>query len=474
MIGRKVIGLKEVYLLMIARLPKYFYLGSDIMKNLKFLSVILISLFISVIFFSNNSYAAVSDNSFLDKATSSELIRFKSFSSIQDYLKKVNKNSSYNQVQSFCTDGKYFYVACLTRTYIDSEEPEKKYTDQETTILKINMKTEKIVASAYLGKIGHSNSLSYNNLNNTILIAPCNKRGIVYKISANFSKFKTKITPDPINLKLKERTDSKGNKVVPIVTSIAYNEGRNVYLMKISSNTIAWLDSEFKELYSVTFKNGKKTENSLRGFGDTEHNYHVGQSIYADCSYIYALYNVGDANSFKNKNFSNIKNYVDVFDYNGDYVKTLQIPIQGFELEEIYYSNGSFYTAGTNEKTSPKGFSIFKIDIKNQNKFDVSYLDPNSNTNFYQSIKTGDENHTTKLLKINSQSKTLKGYKAYRDYDNSWLVTVNNNTQWLTRAEIKKAKNEGKTVYYKLYSPNGSVYHTVKGGNSVLMIAQWK
>ena len=450
------------------------------MGKLKFLSIILISLFISVIFLSNNSYAAtVSSNSFLanDKITASELIRCKDFSSIADYLKIVDKtytvnnkkyNKTYNQIQSFCTDGTYFYVTCLTKRIENSNEAEKMYVDQETTILKINMKKKKIVASAYLGKIGHTNSLAYNNLNNTILIAPCNKRGIVYKISANFTGAQTVVNPVTIELKFQK------DNPISTITSIAFNEGRNEYLMKTSSSTIARFNTNFEQIAVLKMKNDKmndyQNKNSLRGFGDSENDKHVGQSIYADSSYIYALYNVNKSTLDK------ISNHVAVFDYNGNYVRTLRIPITGFELEEIYYSNGSFYTAGTNETTSTKGFSIFKINIKDTNKFDISYLIPDSGKNSYQSITTGDENHTTKLLNLNDSksNKTLLGYKAYRDYDKAWLVTVNNETKWLSRAAINQAKKEGKQVKYKLYNQTGSVYHTVKGGNSVLMIAQYK
>ena len=177
MIGRKVIGLKEVFLLMIAKLPKYLCLGSDFMKSLKFLYVIPIILFISIIFTSSNVYAAVSQNSFLsnEKITASDIFSGEFSSNFKKTYLKTEFHNNYSHIQSFCTDGTYFYVACLTDRNENSTDIEQRYTDQETTILKIKMKNKKIIASAYLGKIGHSNSLAYNNLNNTILIAPCNK-----------------------------------------------------------------------------------------------------------------------------------------------------------------------------------------------------------------------------------------------------------------------------------------------------------
>ena len=152
------------------------------MKKIKYLKII-IFLF-GFFFISGNSYS-VTQNSFLSnqKISVNEIIS-KNFS--DDFKNRYLKTTSYkignkiytntyNQIQSFCTDGTYFYVACLTNRNENSDELEKKYIYQETTILKIRIKDKKIVASAYLGRIGHSNSLAYNHLNNTILIAPCNK-----------------------------------------------------------------------------------------------------------------------------------------------------------------------------------------------------------------------------------------------------------------------------------------------------------
>ena len=249
--------------------------------------------------------------------------------------------------------------------------------------------------------------------------------------------------------------------------------------MKTSNKTITRFNMDFQEIKSLTMKDSNKSRsehennNSLRGFGDDKNDGHIGQSIYADCSYIYSLYNI----KFKQKGL--LKNYVAIFDYNGNYIRTLNLPsnTNNFELEELYYYNGTFYVAGTYEKNSITKFSIFKLNIKNTNKFDISYLDLTSDHNSYQTVTTGDENHTTRLLNINSSSdakRTLIGYKAYRDYNNTWLVTVNEESIWLSSKEINQAKKEGKQVKYKLYKPTGSVYHTVKGGNSVLMIAQWK
>ena len=154
------------------------------MKNFKFIFTILIFL-ISIIFFIPNAIYAVSQNSFLNdnQLTVSEFFS----STFSDEFKKTylltkpykigNKiyTNTYSHIQSLCTDGGFFYIACLTDRNETSTESDKRFIYQETTILKIRIKDKKIVASAYLGQIGHSNSLAYNNVDNTILIAPCNQ-----------------------------------------------------------------------------------------------------------------------------------------------------------------------------------------------------------------------------------------------------------------------------------------------------------
>ena len=302
----------------------------------------------------------------------------------------------------------------------------------------------------------------------------------IYSISADFRGFKTNITPEKIYLK-------NQNKKVNYysVTSIAYNEGRNEYLMKISNGEIARFDMNFVEITpSLVMKDDTKLTsqnlNSLKGFCDEKDNKYIGQSIYADCSYIYSVYNTYE---------TKWNNFISVFDYNGNYIKTLDLSskIKGSEIEEIYCYNGIFYAAANKKKDSKNGFSIYKLKIKDTNKFDISYLDIESSSNIYQTVITGDEDHTTKLLSINSinsssliklsnnkDEKKLIGYKAYRDYNHTWRMIVDGETKWLSNKEIIKARKLGKKVDYKLYKPTGSVYHTVKGGNSVLMIAQWE
>lgn len=154
------------------------------MIRVKLIYIISILYFIIIIFTSANVYA-ISQNSFLsNKKIAATEIYSKNFSSSfqEKYLKtkrykkgKKFYTNTYNQIQSFCVDGSFFYVACVTNRNENYDELEKRYIYQETTILKIRIKDKKIVASAYLGRIGHSNSLAYNHLNNTLLIAPCNK-----------------------------------------------------------------------------------------------------------------------------------------------------------------------------------------------------------------------------------------------------------------------------------------------------------
>ena len=311
------------------------------------------------------------------------------------------------------------------------------------------------------------------------LVIKCGKHSI-YRISANFSGFKTVITPEKIYLK-----DINKQLKNYIVSSIAYNEGRNEYLLKVSNSKILRFNMNFEEINKPLImkditKNDNQNKYSLRGFDTSATEKHIGQSIYADCSYIYSVYNV-------NPNI--LKNYIAIFDYNGNYVRTIDLSskIKNTELEELCFYNGVFYIAGTNWINN--SFSIFKLNIKNSNKFDISYLDLATKYNEYQTVTIGTEKNTTPLLNINSKAdgtstpiiklsttknRILIGYKAYRDYNNSWRVKVDGKAQWLSSQQITNYKKAGKKVEYFLYKPTNTVYHTVNGGNSVLLTAVWK
>ena len=86
-----------------------------------------------------------------------------------------------------------------------------------------------------------------------------------------------------------------------------------------------------------------------------------------------------------------LKNYIAIFDYNGNYVRTIDLSskIKNTELEELCFYNGVFYIAGTNWINN--SFSIFKLNIKNSNKFDISYLDLATKYNEYQTVTIGTE-----------------------------------------------------------------------------------
>ena len=224
---------------------------------------------------------------------------------------KKQKNVEFNQVQSFCTDGTYFYIACLTPKYEPKTNAEKnnhvEYIYQTTAIIKMGINDGKIYGSANLGKIGHSNSMTYNSNTGKILIATCsnndNLKGIIYSLNAS------DINNNNRSVNLTKITLSKKCAV----TSIAYDTGRDLYYIKESNkvigiykqknNTSLERTGEIKPekvlIYDNTIVNGKSN---------------VGQSIYCDNAFIYSVYQ--DKNG---------KSYILVFNYEGKLARNMSI-----------------------------------------------------------------------------------------------------------------------------------------------------
>ena len=248
--------------------------------------------------------------------------------------KKFDENGLvYTHVQGFCTDGTYWYVALMT-----SDGGDKTYASQETKLLKINIKTKKIVLKKAVGKIGHTNSLTYNPNTGKIYTAPCTKNmSYIYSFNASDFEGKTQI----------EFKDKKGkaytNKSYP---SFAYDPTNNVYIVKSGNKSLSYFDSDFKLIKKVTVKHLKKKDSM------------TGQAISCDGCNIFSVFNNLSANPRVN--------YIRIYDINGKYVKQIKFkkelgkPEERPEMEQLACYNGKYWSL-----TNVNGkFRIHKIKLR--------------------------------------------------------------------------------------------------------------
>ncbi len=244
------------------------------------------------------------------------------------------KGHNYTHVQGFCTDGKYWYVALMTSTNGDGQY----YTKQETKLLKINIKTKKVVKTNKIGKVGHSNSLTYNPNTKKIYSATCTKKmSYIYSFNASDLKGKTKI----------ELKNKKGKTITnKNFASFSYNPAQNEYIVKLSNTSFGYFDSNFKLKKKVACKHMKKNDKM------------TGQAITCDGCNIFSVYN--------NLSCTPRINYIRCYDMNGKYIKDLTFKSsigtssEKPEMEQLTCYNGEYWSlSNVNGK-----FRIHKIKLR--------------------------------------------------------------------------------------------------------------
>ena len=150
-------------------------------------------------------------------------------------IKEFNEDDNiiYKGIQGFTTDGEYFYVALLNSN-------DKDYIKQETKILKIDIKTKKVVQQKHIGRIGHSGSLTYNPLTKMIYCSPSSySKPYVYSFDTD------------LNLKNTYYLKNENNEVIKSIkriNTLAYDKTSNLYFTKVdkSNRDLFFFDSDFK------------------------------------------------------------------------------------------------------------------------------------------------------------------------------------------------------------------------------------
>lgn len=242
------------------------------------------------------------------------------------------KGINYTHIQGFCTDGEYWYVALMSST------KKNDYTDQHTKLLKIRIKDKKVVASKHVGKIGHSNSLTYNPKTKKILSAPCSKAfGCIYEFNASNLGGKK-----AIYLKNKKGKEMKKK----CYASFSYDEANDQYIVKLSNKCLGYFDSNFKLKKKVSVKHLKINDKM------------TGQAITCDGKNIFSVCN--------NLKVNPRINYILIYDISGKYVRTLtfkkELGTSGDrpEMEQLTCYRGNYWSL-----TNVHGkFRIHKIKLR--------------------------------------------------------------------------------------------------------------
>lgn len=242
---------------------------------------------------------------------------------IYEYIGKFDNNGvKYEWCQGFTADDEYFYVALL------SKGPE---INKHTLILKIRISDFKIIKYKDLGKIGHSNSLTYNPKTKKIYSAP------IWKNWKCIFEFDT----DLDNLRevylYKENGDIIKDKQY---WSVTYLPSLDQYMVKYSGTYLGYFDSDFKLVKNLRLLDSLNLEkgNSSQALSTDEEN----------------LYSV------TNKKLSN---YILIYDMEGHYVDNYLF-VEEFgrkvELEQITFVNGKCYGLACFGRC----FGIFEINLK--------------------------------------------------------------------------------------------------------------
>ena len=225
-------------------------------------------------------------------------------------------------LQGACTDGIYGYF------FMEYQGGSGNYENSEThdtVIVKVDMGTGKLVKYSEPLKLGHSNDGCYNPRTGLIAISYCGKNGATGESLYDRACF---VDPDTLEL--------VGEATLPLgFYAIAYNEYTGQYVLARNGINFALLNEDFSlsRRVSTDFD-----ETFLRDVmpGCTVGKEIITQGIDCDSKYVYyVLYCPG----------SPIKNYLVVFDYNGKYAFSKEVPGVPKEIENIFHIGNVIYVS---------------------------------------------------------------------------------------------------------------------------------
>lgn len=261
-------------------------------------------------------------------------------------VQEVNKyvfQAGESGCQGSCTDGKYVYIALISKD-------NNPYINQKTTMLIIDLNTKEIVKRVSLGKIGHSNALTYNPHKKTIIISTCSTyKKYIYSVSTDSLLNSDK--PDLTKIYLKNKDNERMTNVKSIST-VCYDVETKEYCILWGQKRVAIFDESFK------LKNTIDLNEEVYSGG-----INTGQSIYCDSSYIYFI-----GNYITEGDLSKTINYIKIYNYDGKLIRRAKINGTGAEFESMFADKENYYIVGNAvEKINERNnyfVKIYKFNIK--------------------------------------------------------------------------------------------------------------
>lgn len=303
--------------------------------------------------------------------------------------------------------------------------------------------------------------MTYNSKTDEIIIACCENKyhNRVYSISADDFNANT------------DADDFDCYFISCMVTSIDYNEVRNQYIVGVTSrlNYYVILDYDFNLITTI----GKYNNHSV---SDKDW---ARQAICSDENYIYAL------NWFKDSNGSyanDIESRIVVFDWNGNYIKTIYLStyknpfyIRLYEIESMTVAGDRIFLLFNCIKNG-KDRQFCYYDLMN-NAFKVEYYIDESVTEENSAITSDKTSFVikgvpTKLHKnrITNEGKKFVGWYAYRKEVDKWYYESADKS---IKAWYKENQQpDGYTKF--VYNNEHTVSQTGANGEHVYMCAKWE
>ena len=384
----------------------------------------------------------------------------------------------YYVMQGSCTDGEFDYFGYIVkkRRKIKGKENEYEKVQLDSGVLCVKKgndgKYTKIANTRFPSldtkenEINHVNDLTYNSKLKKIVVACCEK-GIYNKL----------YLISPSQLQTTEELSNLDSVLVScMVASIDYNETHNSYVVGLSNaiNRFAILDNKF-DVVKIVGHNALTTDADTYVDGKPQREW-VRQSCCADDSRIYSMCYYDD----KNNSLSyTTENKIRVFDWNGEYIKTININVTNgidkiYEGENIFIKDDKLQVGFNCLRSRTITYCSLNLAEK---MFHIQYC-PDENVDEYANdFDNGNASSLvirgveTPLLKqrISITGKVFTGWTAYRADKNKWLYKSSDGktNAWYIAGE----QPAGYTKY--VYIDEQKVSNTGKEGEHVLMCAQW-
>ncbi len=380
---------------------------------------------------------------------------------------------TYYVMQGSCTDGEFDYFGYVVKYRKETEEGSNEYENIQTGsgILCVKKGTNgqytEVGNTRFSDEdINHVNDLTYNSKLGKIVIACCEsgKHNKLYLAS-------------PTQLQSDEALSNLDNVLVSCkVSSIDYNETRNSYVVGLSkaNNMFAILDNDFDVVKKVGYAN-LPYEEEVKGADEKVRRW-SRQACCADDLRIYSITFYED----ESRDITHInENKIRIFDWDGDYVKTININVTNgvdkiYEAENIFIKDDKVQVGFNCLRSRTITYCSLNLAEK---MFHIQYC-PDENVDEYANdFDNGNASSLvirgveTPLLKqrISITGKVFTGWTAYRADKNKWLYKSSDGktNAWYIAGE----QPAGYTKY--VYIDEQKVSNTGKEGEHVLMCAQW-